>query len=133
MTKDKLTELLSRATPGPWEARQAEEGKAYARVRGTRLGGKFKIANALGGATDFEAQEAEANAELIALAPTLASDNLRLQEEVDRLRGALIEGENALDAAARTINGDDDGAMDAIQIVRGKIAIRSALNGDRHG
>jgi len=59
-------------TPGPWVALPPEEGSLYARIRGTRLGGKFKIANALMAADQtLEENEAIANARLIAAAPDL--------------------------------------------------------------
>ncbi len=51
----------------------------------------------------------------------LSADNARKD-------AALREGEAALDAAVRTINAPDGGdALDALQVVRGKIALRAAL------
>jgi hypothetical protein len=62
-------------TPGPWEAMAEESGKSYVRIRGTRLGGHYKIANVLkpiyAGADELEAEETAANACLIAAAPEL--------------------------------------------------------------
>ncbi len=59
-------------TKGPWAALNEEDGRNYARVRGTRLGERFKIANVLFAlSTPAEIEEARANARLIASAPEL--------------------------------------------------------------
>jgi hypothetical protein len=58
-------------TPGPWHVLPEEENKPYVRVRGTRLGERYKIANALSGESEMERSEAAANAQLIAAAPDL--------------------------------------------------------------
>lgn len=56
-------------TPGPWEVKPAEEDKPYIRVRGTRLGERYKIANVL---SDHPVgNEASANAHLIAASTEL--------------------------------------------------------------
>lgn len=55
-----------------------------------------------------------------------------LTDRVEQLREALEEAERGLDAAARTINGGDD-SLDALQIVRAKIAIRSTLGEEVRG
>lgn len=60
-------------TPGPWEVKPEEAGKPYIRIRGTRLGHTYKIANVLvhtyPGALDAELNEARKTARLIAAAP----------------------------------------------------------------
>ncbi len=56
-------------TPGPWEVLPEEVDREYIRVRGTNLGGRFKIANVINGAPGFGANETRANARLIAAAP----------------------------------------------------------------
>jgi hypothetical protein len=59
-------------TRGPWAVLPEEAEKLYIRVRGTRLGERFKIANApFPIANEIEKQEALANARLIAAAPEL--------------------------------------------------------------
>lgn len=62
-------------TPGPWRVLPPELGKSYLRVRGTRLGGRYKIANVLHpdyeNVPDWEAERSTANARLIAAAPEL--------------------------------------------------------------
>lgn len=62
-------------TPGPWEVKPEEVGRSYIRIRGTRLGARFKIANVIHpdheGTTDSEAEETRANSNLIAAAPDL--------------------------------------------------------------
>jgi hypothetical protein len=62
-------------TRGPWAVLPVEADKDYTRIRGTRLGGRYKVANVLepvyDGAPDREADETRANASLIAAAPEL--------------------------------------------------------------
>jgi hypothetical protein len=68
-------------TPGPWQQMPEEVDKSYIRIRGTRLGMRFKIANvpspSYDGAHEREAQETRANARLIAAAPELLEALLR--------------------------------------------------------
>jgi hypothetical protein len=62
-------------TPGPWTVMPGEINKPYLRIRGTRLGQRYKIANVLMPAYPVvryqEADETHANARLIAAAPEL--------------------------------------------------------------
>ena len=62
-------------TPGPWETKPEECDKPYIRIRGTRLGSRYKVANAItpvyDGVGAREAEETRANARLIAAAPEL--------------------------------------------------------------
>ena len=62
-------------TPGPWEALPEEADKPYIRIRGIRVGARYKIANVLAvsydGALPREADETQANARLITAAPKL--------------------------------------------------------------
>ena len=64
-----------KGTPGPWEIKPEEVDRPYIRIRGTRLGGRFKVANVLSpnydGVDHREAHETRANARLIAAAPEL--------------------------------------------------------------
>lgn len=64
-----------KGTPGPWEIKPEEVDRPYIRIRGTRLGGRFKVANVLSpnydGVHHREAHETRANARLIAAAPEL--------------------------------------------------------------
>jgi hypothetical protein len=66
---------MSKNTRGPWEVRPDESGVTYLRVRGSQLGCRFRIANVpkltYEGATESEAAETLANANLIAAAPEL--------------------------------------------------------------
>lgn len=61
-------------TQGPWRV-LPDEGEPYLRIRGTRPGTKFKIANVMNGKFDKihpqEDEENKANARLIAAAPEL--------------------------------------------------------------
>lgn len=64
-----------KGTPGPWEIKPEEVDRPYIRIRGTQLGGRFKVANVLSpdydGVHHREADETRANARLIAAAPEL--------------------------------------------------------------
>ena len=78
-------------TRGPYKVMPQEKGVSYMRVRGTRLGCKYKIANCPFDAPEC-AGEAEANAHLIAAAPELyealeAAERARREAEAaERLR-----------------------------------------------
>lgn len=65
----------SKFTQGPWTIFPEEVDKPYIRIRGTQLGGRFKIANVVTpvyeGVHEREAQETRANARLIAKAPEM--------------------------------------------------------------
>lgn len=69
----------SKHTPGPWTVLPEEADKDYLRIRGTRLGGRYKVANVHHlryegvHAVVRERDDAEsmANARLIAAAPEL--------------------------------------------------------------
>lgn len=62
-------------TPGPWVTLPEECDKPYVRIRGTRLGERYKIVNVLTpayeGFAERETEETRANARLIAAAPEL--------------------------------------------------------------
>lgn len=62
-------------TPGPWQLLPEEVDKPYIRVRGTRLGTRYKVANVPTpvheGAHPREVDETRANARLIAAAPEM--------------------------------------------------------------
>lgn len=64
-----------KGTPGPWEMKPEEVDKHYIRIRGTQLGGRYKVANVLTpfyeGVHEREAKETRANAQLIAASPEL--------------------------------------------------------------
>ncbi len=66
---------MSGHTTGPWRTLPEECDKPYIRVRGTALGGRYKVANVLTpayeGVNSREAEETRANARLIAAAPKL--------------------------------------------------------------
>lgn len=67
--------MSAKHTPGPWVTLPEEVDRDYIRVRGTRLGDRYKIANVLtptgDGVPAREADETRANARLIAHAPEM--------------------------------------------------------------
>lgn len=75
---------LTEHTPGPWRVLPEEADKPYIRVRGTRLGCRYKVANVLtlvyDGVHEREARETLANARLIAAAPTLLAACRRAEQ-----------------------------------------------------
>ncbi|EOH6340962.1 hypothetical protein ACSPNK_002418 [Providencia stuartii] len=75
-----------KGTPAPWGIKPEEVDKPYIRIRGTRLGCRFKIANVLtpiyDGVHPREADETRCNARLIAAAPELLSELIRLRNIV---------------------------------------------------
>lgn len=87
---------MSKHTPGPWTMLPAEDDVPYIRVRGTRLGCRFKVANALFVAGHpAEQAEAIANARLIAAAPDLLG---ALQDLDARLRECMRDQITAAEA-----------------------------------
>jgi uncharacterized NAD-dependent epimerase/dehydratase family protein len=67
--------MTTKHTPGPWIALPEEGDKPYVRIRGTRLGRRYKIANVMNAGYDNpperEAEETRANARLIEASPDL--------------------------------------------------------------
>lgn len=102
-------------TLGPWRVLPEERDKPYIRIRGTRLGGRYKIANVISpnyeGVLAIEAIETSANARLIAAAPDLlaalqealqtleyiyrahpeTSGRMKASEDIDRARAAVAK------------------------------------------
>lgn len=66
---------MSKHTKGPWQILPEEADKDYIRIRGTLLGGRYKVANVptptYEGVHPREIDETRANAKLIAAAPEL--------------------------------------------------------------
>lgn len=92
-----LEELLAKATPGPWSV-EDPMGFELSIVETDKPTHEWRfIAGcALPDGDDdqaFTGREIHANAKLIALAPTLAAENIRLTQEIERLREALVESD----------------------------------------
>lgn len=81
--------MTTNHTPGPWRALSEECDKPYIRIRGTKLGGRYKVANVLtpvyDGVHQREAEETRANASLIAAAPELLAALEAWQAVCDRI------------------------------------------------
>ncbi len=73
---------MAEHTPGPWRVLPEECDRPYIRIRGTVLGGRYKVANVLTPIYEWvplrEAEETRANAKLIAAAPDLLEALQRL-------------------------------------------------------
>ena len=86
-------------TPGPWTVLPEEADKDYLRIRGTRLGGRYKVANVHMQRLleshyvlrDRENAESWANARLIAAAPDL----------LEALQSVWLWAENQSDAQSK--------------------------------
>ena len=80
--------MTAQHTPGPWAMLSEETDKPYIRIRGTKLGDRYKIANVLtpvyDGSLERETEETRANARLIEAAPCLLA-------ELRKARAALKE------------------------------------------
>lgn len=71
--------MSTKHTPGPWKLLPEEADKDYLRIRGTRLGGRYKVANVhqvryegmLAVIREHDDAESMGNALLIAAAPDL--------------------------------------------------------------
>ena len=66
-----LLAIAEKRTPGKWEQKPEELHRDYIRIRGTRLGGRFKVCNVNGStgnneSYEREAKETRANANFIA-------------------------------------------------------------------
>jgi hypothetical protein len=72
-------------TPGPWKVLPEECDRPYIRIRGTALGGRYRIANVLTptyeGVDSREAEETRCNANLIASSPELLAALQMLYDE----------------------------------------------------
>ena len=105
-------------TPGPWTLLPEEADKDYLRIRGTRLGGRYKVANVHHiryegvHAVVRERDDAEsmANARLIAAAPELLEAAIELKDVCNRPSAARTRAEawRKLDAAITKATGDTE-------------------------
>jgi hypothetical protein len=96
-----IEERLERASPGPWKELPEEVGRAYIRIRGTRLGCRYKIANVVCPVDlDREIEETRANAQFIAHAPDdiryLLAELTKAREENAELRSQLAVRDRAI-------------------------------------
>lgn len=99
MTKTKFTQ-------GPWTIYPEEVDKPYIRIRGTRLGGRFKITNVVTpvyeGVHEREAQETRANARLISKAPEMYA----LLEEILATQNLLFIAKQAIKQIIKEIDNE---------------------------
>jgi len=116
--------MKAQHTPGPWCLLPEEKDKPYIRVRGTRLGRRFKVANVLNpvyeGVHEREAQETRANARLIEAAPDLLDALIAARPWIVTDRNTFAECARVRHLSSQ-INGDDavilsgyDAAIDSI-------------------
>jgi hypothetical protein len=102
-----------KGTPGPWSQLSEEVDKSYIRIRGTKLGCRYKIANVLtpncAGVLPFESKETRANAKLIAAAPELLDALRQLRDYVEDYywqdgEESLVVSNHPMRLARRVIN-----------------------------
>lgn len=93
-----------KGSAGAWRLLPEEVDKPYIRVRGTLLGGRYKIANILTPVYENvhsrEADETRANANLIAAAPDLLEALQILLVAVENIGGEHVTGLDILEAQA---------------------------------
>ena len=90
-TSRELREMLDEATPAPWRAVEASICERCAHVRAS--------------ATLVRSADM-ADASLIALAPQLAEEVIRLREEIDRLKWYCLDGCRAAEAEEARTDGE---------------------------
>ncbi len=94
------TSISAAHTRGPWQALAEECDKPYIRVRGTALGGRYKIANVItpvyDGIHSREAEETRANARLIAAAPELLAALRKCVAQLEMTTGMVNDERCAL-------------------------------------
>jgi hypothetical protein len=96
LSNDELRALVEAATPGPWHN---VDGDIYDNTPADNIGiplMRTERANYRSWGRALTDEERQANAALIALAPSLAAEVLALREERERLRGALALADKAL-------------------------------------
>ena len=102
-----------KGTPGPWSQLSEEVDKSYIRIRGTKLGCRYKIANVLTpdyvGVPPHESKETRANAKLIAAAPELLEVLRQLRDYVEDYywqngEESLVDSNHPMIQARRVIN-----------------------------
>lgn len=91
-----------KGTPAPWQILPEEIDKNYIRVRGTVLGSRYKVANVLTPLLcDRKFQEWEQtrfNANLIASAPELLSELIRLRNMIASYKYSIGDNLDITDA-----------------------------------
>lgn len=106
--------MSTKHTRGPWTVLPEEVDRDYIRVRGTRLGERYKVANVLTptgeGVPAREADETRANARLIANAPRmLEACEFMLAHAFERKWQGDERAYDMLHAILRGIKGDGNG------------------------
>ena len=94
-TSRELRSLLAEATPAPWRAVEASICECCAHVRASAT---------LVCSADM------ADASLIALAPQLAEEVVRLREEIDRLKWHCLDSVQVAEAEVRLADGEREKA-----------------------
>lgn len=90
-TSRELREMLDEATPAPWRADEAATCERCAHVRASAT---------------LVCSPDMTDAPLIALAPQLAEEVIRLREEIDRIKHYCLDGCRIAEAAEDTATGE---------------------------
>lgn len=103
--------MKAKHTPGPWQILPEEADKDYIRIRGTVLGGSYKVANVptptYEGVPPMEVEETRANARLIAAAPELLAALEAFRSEVPDNRHSELAGVDPFQIDESVLNGID--------------------------
>lgn len=98
-TNRELRELLTEAAPGPWEVEQFDHRGDCPSTELWVFGEDTAIAT--GEVVPEYHYQADRNFKLIALAPQLAEEVIRLRDEIDRLKWYCRDSEQVADAETR--------------------------------
>lgn len=95
-------------TPGPWIILPEEVDKDYIRIRGSRLGSRYKITNVITptyqGIHEREAEETRANARLMAASPELFEFLCKAIETLEGEGIDTLDGRTTVQDARNLIN-----------------------------
>lgn len=103
---------MEKFTEGPWSILPIEDDKEYIRIRGTVLGGRYKIADVhdlhFVASAEYawvvaEREESKANAALIAAAPEMYDDIKRDIDWLKQMRSFFVIGSDGFRACSLRI------------------------------
>lgn len=110
-SNDELRKLLTEAAPGPWEVEELEQQWADCPPSvGFWVSGEDSRYIASEEVLSEDYDQTERDFTLIALAPQLAEEVIRLREEIDRLKWYCRDSEQVADAETRLADNEREKA-----------------------